>query len=405
MRIAMVVQEVHTRGGTERAMAKLAERLVARGHHVTFFATTRDPRVVSSAPWHHVPIVPRPSLVRFLTFLIMNTLIRAAAHWLRGERFDIVHATGPDVLRPTVTTLHCCAAAMALELGQASPGAGWQRWAGLRRWTNARTYQFIARLERFVVSMGATRTIVVSRILAAEVERSHGIDASRLTVIPNGVDLAEFHPSSRTDRRVVRGQLGVSEDQPVVLFVGYNWERKGLGTLVSALAAIEWSDRDLAPCLLVVGGHGRPGYEKHVTRQLEGKVRFLGTRDDVDRLYGAADICVLPSREEPFGLPIIEAMACGLPVIVSRGAGVAELISDGVDGVLLDNPADSAELATKLVDIMADPDRRLRMGERARRTAERYSWDGIAGRVEALYAEILATRAAAGRGHPLTVEP
>jgi glycosyltransferase involved in cell wall biosynthesis len=205
-------------------------------------------------------------------------------------------------------------------------------------------------------------------------------------------------------RHDVRAQLSIPDDQPVVLFVGYNWERKGLNTLVSALAAIGRPESIRGPCLLVVGGHGRPSYEARARRHLAGNVRFLGTRDDVARLYGAADVCVLPSREEPFGLPIIEAMACGLPVIVSRGAGVAELISDGVDGVLLDDPADSAELAAKLVDILADPDRRLRMGAQARSTAERYSWDVIAGRVEATYSAILAARVAARHGHPRTVE-
>jgi len=103
------------------------------------------------------------------------------------------------------------------------------------------------------------------------------------------------------------------------------------------------------------------------------------------RIYGAADLCVLPTVHEPFGLPTLEAMASGVAVIVSRCAGVAEIITDGVDGVLLDEPSDARELAGKMGPLLLDPDLRGKLGEHARKTAAKLDWSEIASRVEDIY--------------------
>ncbi len=394
MNIAYVVQDLHRRGGTERCMLELAGAMTARGHRTAVFASSMDSTALPETIWHCVPIVPWPSLARYLSFLLGNTLVRAAVRYHGRVQFDIIHSTGPDVLRPAVTTLHCCTGAVADILSQQSCGSEWRRLSSVRRWHNILSYRAISLFERYVVRLGAQRVIAVSGALAADVERHNGPLAGRLAVIPNGVNLEEFTPLPYSTRAEVRRELGVGADEVVVLFVGYNWERKGVEVLVEALARLR-AHSDLPPVsLTLVGGRGQAAYESRVVERLAGRVRFLGSRTDLVRLYGASDVCVLPSLQESFGLPILEAMACGLPAVVSRCAGVAELISDGIDGVLLSDPRDSEELARKLRDLVTDEGCRRRMGARARHTAEQYSWPEIAVRTESLYYELLRGGAA-----------
>ena len=92
-------------------------------------------------------------------------------------------------------------------------------------------------------------------------------------------------------------------------------------------------------------------------------------------LYAAADLYVSPSYEDSFGMPVLEAMACGLTVITSVKAGVSEFITESVDSFVLKDPKDVATLARHLKDLYENPDMRLRIGENARRTAEAYTWE------------------------------
>ncbi len=369
-------------------MAELVEGLAARGHEITIFASSRDPDCLPEAPLHRVPIWPRPALARYVSFLVGNSALRAWFRWRHGVRFNIVHSTGADVLRPTITTLHCCAAAMANDVASSGGATTWQRWSVLRRWTNRISYEFIALVERYVTRRGARATVAVSGVLASQIAHYNAIDRGRVRIIPNGVSLDEFHPGVRMLRQPCREEMALPQCAPVVLFVGYNLQRKGLLTLVQAMTLLAQGQSSLHPWLVVVGGRGQAPFEQAVTLELEGRVRFVGATTDMSAFYGMSDVCVLPTREEPFGLPILEAMACGLPTIVSACAGVAELMTDGLDGLLLEDPNDPRELAVHLRTLLEDKSIRERMGTRARETAECYSWHEIARLAEALYCEV-----------------
>jgi glycosyltransferase involved in cell wall biosynthesis len=259
----------------------------------------------------------------------------------------------------------------------------------VKRWVNIATYRVIAPFEWYVARVGAARVVAVSKALAAEIFRSYRADPARVRVLPDGVDLHEFSPATPEQRERARAGFGVPGRRPAVLFVGHNWERKGLGVLVRSLTLLPQGTDEARPYLLVAGGSRSEAYEGGVRARLGGDVRFAGIRTDMARLYAAADLCLLPSRQESFGLPILEAMASGLPSVVSRCAGVAEIVTDGIDGVLLDDPESAEELAEKIGRLVRDPDLRRRLGEQARKTAERYSWGEIAERVERIYSEAL----------------
>jgi len=333
-----------------------------------------------------------PILLRYLSFLAANTFVRYMATARGKEEYDIVHSTGPDVLHPSVTTLHVCAWAVAAQIYM-SKQTGYRRFSSARRWHSIASYWMIALFERYVACWGARHVVGVSASLASDVVRFDNIGPRRLTVIPNGVNLSEFFPDAAR-RALVRGQLGIDETTTVLIFVGFNWERKGVEQLVTALADLRNAQADLDTCLILVGGRGQPAYERAIDAALAGRVRFLGPRRDVADLYRAADLCVLPSQQESFGMPVLEAMACGIPAIVSRRAGVAEIITGGRDGFLLEEPENAAELAIMIQAITRDRSALVRAGEEARRTAERYSWSRIADMTVELYQAVIDERSA-----------
>jgi glycosyltransferase involved in cell wall biosynthesis len=199
MHFALVIPELHKRGGTERCMASLAEALQRRGHRFTVFANRCDGSVLPGAKRWHVPMVRRPHLLRFLSFFLAQGSARFLAQAVArrvattgGERFDLVLSSGPDVLRPGVTVLHCSAAGfaqLAREESQQSSGSLLSR---LKRWNSALSYRAIAKIERRVVGWGAGTRVAISQTLKDEFSKFHGERADGLRVIPDGVDLSEF---------------------------------------------------------------------------------------------------------------------------------------------------------------------------------------------------------------------
>jgi UDP-glucose:(heptosyl)LPS alpha-1,3-glucosyltransferase len=192
-------------------------------------------------------------------------------------------------------------------------------------------------------------------------------------VIPNGVDSTHFPPSARLALRAqARRRRNFQESDFVHLLIGNNWRVKGLETVLRAMGDL----REL-PIHLVVVGDDSPGSFLEMAESLgiSECCRFESSREDVLDFYAAADVYVRPSREDSFGLPVLEAMACGLPVISTTLAGVAEFIRTGEDGFVLHDPRDSQQLAQLLGNLFRDPDRREHIGEAASKVALEWSWD------------------------------
>jgi UDP-glucose:(heptosyl)LPS alpha-1,3-glucosyltransferase len=205
-----------------------------------------------------------------------------------------------------------------------------------------------------------------------------------------GLDHQIFSMESRLRSRAqVREKLGLGDDKFVLLLVGNDWKKKGLVALLESLAQL----RDLPLVLLVAGKDDSIPFEARIRQLgLQERVAFLPSRSDVQWYYAAADAYVGPSLEDTFAQPPAEAMACGLPVITSATNGTAEIMTDGVDGLIIQDPADVAGLASRIRMLHDDPVLRQRLGEQASLTAQAYTWDRNGEQIRAIFTEVLTRK-------------
>jgi UDP-glucose:(heptosyl)LPS alpha-1,3-glucosyltransferase len=206
----------------------------------------------------------------------------------------------------------------------------------------------------------------------------------RLVLIRNAVDASVFHPGLRAESRdAVRQQLNLPRDAFIAVHVGSGFERKGVATLIDAVA----KTRGRA-CAIVVGRDKHaPSYIARAARAgLADRVRFVGAVSDVRPYYAAADAFVLASLYDPQPNAALEAMACGLPVVTTPKCGAAELLAEGESGYVRD-ALDVAGMAEAL-DALREGNP-ARMGEQARAAVEPYTPAAMAGEYLALYERLL----------------
>ncbi|MGH9120841.1 MAG: glycosyltransferase family 4 protein [Acidimicrobiales bacterium] len=221
--------------------------------------------------------------------------------------------------------------------------------------------------------------IVPAESSKAQAIEAYGYDPDRIAVVPLGVDLTTFHPDRQGGAELVaRAQLG--SDAPYVLFAGNLGPRKNLTALREAM--VELAERGLPHRLVVVAGpaHDRRGEEPpELIGELPGwPGRFVRIKRPTDvelaTLMAGADAFCLPSLTEGFGLPVLEAMACGTPVVTSNRGSLPEVVGDAGLVVEPTGPA----LAEALYTLLSDATRRAQLGEVSRRRAETMSWDRTA---------------------------
>jgi UDP-glucose:(heptosyl)LPS alpha-1,3-glucosyltransferase len=236
-------------------------------------------------------------------------------------------------------------------------------------------------LERRIFTLRSARHIVaISARGKAEIEALYGTPAERVTVVYNGVDLSRFHPDNRKRwREEARDALGIPRESWLVAFVGSGFERKGLGPLMQAVAALQALDTRL-----LVTGKGRTETYRQLAARLglDGAVTWTGPRSDVERIYAAADVVALPARYEPFGNVHLEALASGVPVLTSAMTGGAEVVRDGVTGAVTASlePEAIARGLRSIRDLDAE-----RAAQAARASAEPFTYAAQVERLERIY--------------------
>ena len=340
-----------------------SEVMVEPGHRVVY---------IEAGP-HHLPKEALPE--------ISDQFCHGVMEWFKAnERPDIIHANywlsgvvghhlKHELGVPFVSTFHTLARVKA-EGGDPEP-----------MWRD--------RAEAEIIQ--CSDAICVSCVEEEEqFRRLYGDPAGRIEIISPGVEHAFFAPGART---AARKAIGFDLDRPMLLFVGRIQPLKGPDVAIRAVAALGRSDVQLA---IVGGSSGRSGDVQ--AAEAHALVDELGLHDQVHFIepqphhilstwYRAADVVLVPSRSESFGLVALEAAACGIPVVASAVGGLLSLVDDGETGFLIDGRRPS-EFATAIATILDDPELASSMGRAAEERARAYTWRSAAERLQSLYAEL-----------------
>ena len=252
------------------------------------------------------------------------------------------------------------------------------------------------RVERDAMH-SAERIIAFSVHERDSMARLYGADPSKVRLVPCGVDLGKFRP---LDQKEVRKRLGLNGEK-VLLYVGRVEPLKGLDLLVETAAQMEAGEADIRMMVVGGGGPGEPETDRvrrlAEEREVDGIIDFVGRvdHDELPLYYNAADVCVVPSYYESFGLVALESMACGTPVVATRVGGLPTIVHHGHTGHLKSWRCPEA-FANSVEMIISSSGLQESMGAAARRRAEMMGWSNVASMISEEYSALMDQKTRAG---------
>lgn len=256
--------------------------------------------------------------------------------------------------------------------------------------------------EKAVLQM--TDKIVAATLAEkAQLDFLYHADVRKVTIIPPGVDTSHFYPIPKDEAKAA---IGLPPEDRILLFVGRIEPLKGIETLIRALNHLRQIGllENFPHDLVIIGGDPNASPEEMNSEMarlkllcnelgLNDVVLFLGKRgqDSLPYYYSAAEVVIMPSHYESFGMVALEAMACGTPVVASQVGGLGFLVQDGITGFVVPD-GDPITLAERLSLLITQPYTLERLGGQAHAYAQAYSWNNITGQMVNLYASMLIPR-------------
>ena len=388
----------------------LSRELARHGHHVDVFTRFQNPDVKQvnhglgeNARVIHIPAGPAQSLdkevvLNYVPDFVSGVLSFAAQ---AGITYDVIHSHywlsgwASRELRkawrvPIVQMFHTLAH-MKNSVAQSEAEKESQQRIDIER-------EIMAFSDRLVAATPMER---------AQMAWLYGADPEKISVVPCGVDTSLFVPQPRL---AAKEQLGLPAQQPMILFVGRIEPLKGIDTLIRAISLVlhraKLPAMDSSPTVLIVGGTPEDSptanvqevQRLHMLREeleLTNRIVFLGSRPQeiLPLYYSAADMVIVPSHYESFGMVALEAMACGTPVIASKVGGLSLSVQDGITGYLVPN-GDPDKLADKIELLLGEPGLVEAIGNRAVEWARQFRWPLITRRILEIYDEVSAHKSA-----------
>jgi glycosyltransferase involved in cell wall biosynthesis len=371
MRLALISHQIGFGDGQGRVNYEIARAALDAGIDVTLIAERCAVDLASHKQGRTV-IIPTSKLpTRFMKNL--SFAVRSAL-WLKRnpKSVDIIQANGFITMAP----VDIVAAHFVHGAWLRSPYAATKE----TQWTASGLYQRIySRLNALLEQTAfrrARRVVAVSENVATELI-SIGVPTEKITTIFNGVDTDEFHP-----RRTDRSMIGAPAGAVTFLFCGdLQTHRKNFDGVLRAIAAVEHVH------LAVAGGiDGSPYPALAKELGILDRVHFLGYVRDISSLMVAADAFIFPSRYDPLGLVVLEAMASGLPVITARTTGASAVLDD--PNWTVEDPENTAELARMVRLLAGDPFLRCQVGKRNRLKVLGHDWMSMSSSYLDLYRDL-----------------
>lgn len=360
MKIAIVRSSLLSGSGQTNHIKELASRLIKLGHEVYVF--TR----FSEVEFNDIPVVKVKTPLKKLPFIRHFTFMVACG---KIKNFDLIHTQyHPDLFAgnyskafynlPHVFTYH--------------------GFAPIKYWRNPK--QKIKMIDHKLGTFFALRgskidkIIAVSKFLKKELEKKYLVDSSKIHVIYNGVDVEKFNPN--LNGLIIRDKFKIKEGEPLILFVGRLAPYKGLHLLLEAFHNVL---KQAKAKLMIVGAsrYDFPRIEKFLNEKIKKALIFVGyaPEEELPLYYAACDIFCFPSLWEGFGLPLVEAQACGKPVVAFNHCAMPEIVRSNETGILVP-PKNLKKLSEALIRLLKNEDERVKMGENGWKLVKKYfTWD------------------------------
>ena len=376
LKIAFVVDRFGNRFGGAEAYGVELMRELAQEHDITVFARDYD-----EACDLRLPFVPLRSWSHWPSWVRVLIFAWRARRATRG-RYDIVHS-------------HMNGWCGDIEVVHVTPVRyNWRvrplpAVKRLLSYASLRVQTYLGLEARRVAPRPGHRTVAVSGLIAEQLRKAYGA-AFSCPIIPPGVSRPVVSDGSQ--RALIREQMGWADSDNICLLVARNPLRKGLPTVLKALAQLPAHFK-----LLVVGGNAATRDFIHKSAQFQplvDRIRLVEETPDVSSYYLASDTYVHPTLNDSFGMAPLEAMSFGLPVILSPSpwCGFAQYVRDGQDAVLLTHPEDADQLAQFISQIGSDALWRARLVQGGNEVVANHSWPRIAGLYQDLYRDVIAER-------------
>ncbi len=387
-------------GGMNVYVRELTRHLGMRGVHVDVFTRSQDehiPQVSHDLGYGnrvvHISVGPEFSMLKSELAEYIPEFARQiqAFSEKKGIRYDLIHS-------------HYWMSGVAgkvLQESWAVPMVQMFHTLGLVKQSIARSsdeYEGQYRIDgENVVIDSADKIIAATEAEKAQLVTMYHTDGDRITIIPPGVDTCHFYPIPQDEAKEA---IGIPQHDRMALFVGRIEPLKGIDTLIKAMALLKLDCGKCPHYLVIIGGDPDASPElislemirlKNLCHELglDDMVIFLGKRgqDTLPYYYSAAEVLVIPSHYESFGMVALEAMACGTSVIASEVGGLAYLIKEGETGFFVPS-GDPETLAGCLTKLFLDDELRKSIGKQAAEYARNYDWLNITDKVIQLYEEV-----------------
>jgi glycosyltransferase involved in cell wall biosynthesis len=360
-------------GGLENVVYNISKGLIEEGHQVTVY-TTNLPRSKAHELKNGITINRIPVL-----FAVFGAPIAIFLPYMMKENVDLVHVHVPPVLGATSALVFSRIKRIPVVLTFHNDTVG---------------KNFVQRLLAGVYNVFLNRLILENVKLitvpsqAYEVElKRRGIDDNKIKVINNGIDFSIMHANSNSNR--LKAQLGFS-GKKMILFVGALEKRKGVEFLIKALPIIKEKVQDAK--LLIVGNGSEKNHLEELANSLDSPegVIFTGHVSDerLEALYNAADVFVLPSLYESFGLVLLEAMAHRKPIVATKILGVSELVTSGLNGILVE-PRNSEQLSEAIIQVLSEKNYANQLGTNGELFSRKFGWKKMVAEYMSAYRECL----------------
>lgn len=361
-------------GGIEKHVWELSNKLVKAGHRVTVYTSN-----VPISEKHEID--KGVDIYRFKSYysLLNNHFVPGYFFKLFGDnRFDIIHMHGALHFSSNITAFSQIFKRCPIVLTTHGATGDYQGWKGI---AEALYYKTIGKW-----TLNSADRIITPALKEVDLLKSLGMNRDKIVVIPHGINLNQIFLTGDPEKFK---RLYGSNNKKIILFVGGLIPRKGINYLIDAMRYVK-SDS----ILLIVGGElqGHPDVKKVLKQQikelgLKKRVLFLGrlSKEDLEKAYIAADLFVLPSLSEVFGLVILEAMSYGKCVIASNVLGPSTIIKNNENGILFE-ARNSMELAEKIDYLLCNEGLRKKIGAAARKEIEKkYNWDAAFNKILEVY--------------------